>query len=245
MKISAPHFSKFLTGDALEYAYNVVTRCRERQPPMSPTEPQVNAVQAAAEALNENYKLELASPLSNNLWDLDQERDRLIIGLHTTAEGQTYHFDPAIAAAASQLLTAMDKYGTRIAKLNYEIETTTLNSLINDITSSPALTAAMAKLNLSTGIPQMQSVNDRFRQIFSHRVGNETDNTHTPTPELRNHLRDALRQLFNHLTAHATLHPDPNLEAIISDINVLTARFNLIAQKRLTPDGKSDDETTK
>jgi hypothetical protein len=233
MKILVPHFSKFSTGDALEYARLVVNRCRERQPPMSPTEPQVNAVEAAADALSANFKRELGNALSDDLTVLDMERDRLIIGLRTTAEGQSYHFDIAIAKAASQLLAAIDHYGPSISKLHYEIETTTINSLLDRISKTPELTAAIATLGLGNWMTRMRTANDSFHLLYSSRTGSITDNASVSTMELRKNLRDALRDLFSHLNAHFTLTKDANLEVIVSDINTLTKRFNQLADERL------------
>ena len=233
MKISAPHFSKYLTGDAIEYARLTVTRCRERQPPMSPTEPQVNAVETAANNLAVNYKRERANALSDDLAALDMERDSLVVGIRTIAEGQIHSFNPPIASAASQVLDAIDQVGPQISKLPYEIETTAIVSLINRIDNTPALTAAMATLSLTEWVPRLRTANDRFHQLYSARTGNITDNDVTPTMVLRKNLLIALRDLFSHLNAHYTLTNDPNLMAIITDINSLTARFNLLVNKRL------------
>ena len=233
MKISSPRFSKYLTADALEYSYAIVNRCRERQPPMSPTEPQVNAVQEAAEALNANFKRELSDPYSKNMSGLDNVRDRLIMGTRTIAEGYTYHFDPATAAKAELILSTIDKYGSQIARLPYEAETTTLASLTNDLMGTPKMAEAIRDLGLDTWIIQLKTVNDQFRQTFSARVGSQTDAQRKTTNELRQKLHDALRTLFAHLTAHATLSNDASVTAIIGDINGLTDRFNQLTDRRL------------
>ena len=246
MKISAPHFGKYLTGDAIEYARLIVTRCRERQPPMSPTEAQVNALETAVNKLAVNYKRELGNDFTNDLTALDMERDNLVVGIRTVAEGQSYSFSSAIATAASQVLEAIDQFGPQISKLPYEIETTTIVSLLNRIDNTPALTAAMATLNLTEWVPRLRTVNDRFHQLYSARTGNITDNDYTPTMVLRKNLLVALRDLFSHLNAHYTLTNDPNLLAIITDINSLTARFNLLVNKRLPgekPDAAVSDGT--
>lgn len=233
MKILSPHFWRYLTGDAIEYARLTVDRCRERQPPMSPTEPQVNAVAAAADDLAVNYKRELGNVLSDDLTALDMERDSLMVGIRTIAEGQAHSFNIPIATAASQVLEAIDQFGPRIARLPYEIETTSIVSLVNRIDNTPALTAAMATLNLTEWVPRLRSANDRFHQLYSSRTGNITDNDYTPTMVLRKNLLVALRDLFSHLNAHYTLSKDANLELIITDINSLTARFNQLVNKRL------------
>lgn len=240
MKLIAPHFAKFLTGFALEYAYAIITLYRERRPPLAPSavaaspDLQVDELQAAALALNENFKIEQANALSGELMTVDMERDRLIVGLHTMLEGFTYHFDPAKASAASLLLAAIDKYGARISKLHYEIETTTINSLLNDFTNDAQLTSALSVLGLEAWVVQMRTANERFRQIYSSRIGQKTDTVRTPTVELRQNLLNALRNLFAHLTAHATLNNDATVELIISDINQLTTRYNQIANQRLS-----------
>ena len=239
MKISAPHFWRYLTGDAIEYARLIVDRCRERQPPMSPTEAQVNAVETAADKLAVNYKRELGNEYSDDLTDFDMERDSLVVGIRTIAEGQIHSFNTPVATAASLVLEAIDQVGSRIARLPYEIETTAIVSLINRIDNTPALTAAMATLNLTEWVPRLRTANDRFHKLYSTRTGNITDNDYTPTMVLRKNLLVALRDLFSHLNAHYTLTNDPNLEVIITDINSLTARFNQLANKRL-PGEKPD-----
>lgn len=213
---------------------------------MSPTEPQVNALEAATDNLAVNYKRERANAYSDNLTSLDVERDSLVVGIRTIAEGQSYSFNSPIATAASQVLEAIDQFGPQISKLPYEIETTTIVSLLNRIDNTPALTAAMATLNLTEWVPRLRTANDRFHQLYSARTGNITDTDFTPTMVLRKNLLIALRDLFSHLNAHYTLTNDPNLEVIITDINSLTARFNQLANKRLPgekPDAVGGDAT--
>jgi len=240
IKMSTPRLAKYLVGDLLEYAYNVVNVCGERRPPMPPApgsttiDPQIEGVQKAAEALNQNYKVALGSPLSDELTIVDMERDRLLIGLHTTLEGLSYHFNASTAGAAALLLTAMDKYDTRIHHLHYEIETTTINSLLNDFTTDANLTAALTLLNLMPWVAQMRTSNDRFRQLYISRAGDKTDTKRTPTVELRQNLHQALNNLFAHLTAHATLSNDATIPLVISDINNLTARYNQLVNSRLS-----------
>jgi len=248
--ITTPRLAKYVIGDVLEYAYNVVTVCRERRPPMPPApgsntiDTQIDGVQKAAEDLNQNYKVELSNPLSDEMTVADIERDRLLIGLHTTLEGLSYHFNTATAQAAALLLAAMDKYDTRIYRLHYEVETTTINSLLNDFTSNTNLTAALTSLNLMPWVAQMRTVNERFRQLYTSRVSEKTDTKRTPTVELRQNLHQALNNLFAHLTAHATLSNDATIPLIISDINNLTARYNQLVNNRLSRPQETTEQSS-
>lgn len=250
MKLITPQIAQYLIGDVLEYAYGIVTQCHERRPLPSPRaveaspDLQINELQMAAEALNQNFKIEQANPLSADLIAIDEQRDRLIIGFRTSLEGLTYHFDPAAAAAATLLLGAVDKYGSRIAKMHYEIETASINSLLDDITGNAPLTNALAMLKLEPWVAQMRNTNDGFRQIYSSRIGSKTDNVRTSTVELRKNLNQALRNLFTHLTAHATLSNDATIPVIMSDINNLTERYNQLVKSRLARLQKTTAQTT-
>ncbi|PZX20395.1 hypothetical protein LX69_00393 [Breznakibacter xylanolyticus] len=242
MKISIPHLAKYLLGDLLDYAYNVVMFCRQRQPSPSPIDPQVDAVQNAAEALNKNFKLEQANEHSGRLAVLDMERYRLIVGFRTTTEGLTYHFDSNTSSAAVQVLAAIDKYGG-IARLPYEAESVSINSLLNDLATNAALISALETLHLMSWIDQLRLVNNQFQEVYLTRVGNVTDTKHTPTTELRAGLVQAIRDLNSHLSAHAILHPDAALNALITDINTLTARHNQIADHRTSRNKKTAEQT--
>lgn len=67
-----------------------------------------------------------SNPITKELLQLDESRDNSIYGIAGMISAYLYHYDEAISGAARLLADNLKLYGSGIAKLNYQMETTQL-----------------------------------------------------------------------------------------------------------------------
>ncbi len=198
------------------------------------------------EELEGLFKKALANPISQELLDLDARRDDAINGIFYVATAYTYHYDSVLKKAADALLANIKLYGSGIARLNYQAETATINSLINDWDNKPELTNAIDTLGLKSWKAELASINSEFSSRYLDRTqdyGNATPETLKAKREETNTVYYALRDRINALHLLVDTPPSP-YNTVINQLNALIEQYNLLLA---VPDetGKNPDQETK
>lgn len=116
------------------------------------------------------YKKALASDKTQELLLLDEKRDNAINGIYYFLLSQTYHYDTGKSQKAHLLLDSIALYGSGIARLNYQAETTTINNFLRDWENKPELTNAIAYFNLSDWMNELKKVNTDFNTVYLSRT---------------------------------------------------------------------------
>jgi hypothetical protein len=175
------------------------------------------------------FKLEMGSAITQELIDLDSRRDECIIGIRLILEGYSRHFDEATKAAAKNLLANMDKYGSQIYNLNYQAETSTISSLINDWNSMGTLTGAVSKLNLAAWVNELNTVNTLFNDSYLKRVDEKGSAPQIKSIDARKKAIVTYKTLIQHIEAKAILAQGETFTTLINNLNVLATKYNTIA----------------
>ncbi len=166
-----------------------------------------------------------SSPLTPELLGLDGTRDKYLNGIWMAAEGFTNHFDPAMSAAAEALAHSIEVYGgvQAINRASYSGQTTTIENLINDWATKPALTAALTTLGFVAWSNALKVVNQNFLTKYNQRTADNallaTDDT---IKEQRGLIDAAWEDVRDDLEANerlATAANKPLWQKAISQIN--------------------------
>lgn len=219
-------------GEFIHFCKNVLTICRDNDPSALSIEGPLLALQRAMEPLDEHFAQERGNTITAELELLDKRRDAALIGLRCWAEGGSYHFDTAFAAAGKQLLEAFDKYGHNLTKLNYHAKTEMIENLTGELDNDAELHTAVGILRLEEWVNELCLANSLFNTRYLHRNSDYAAQPVINLYPLREQAIDAWQQLARHITAHATLHPSDAYTKLINEINTLAGEYNLLVTNR-------------
>lgn len=217
---------KLRTGELLQMMCDVVSICDKKQPAQLLIDPQVEQLRTATNTLDGLYKQDQGSEYSSKILELDLRRDKCINGIRQTAIGLAYHFDAPTADAAALILASIDKYGSGIAKTNYQAETSTLNSIVDSWTKEPKLVAALELLNLKTWAAELKASNDAFNQVYLSRVEEAAQKPSIATVDARKEVVTSYQQLVKHIEARATIDNGSLYNGIVAELNALVDKYS-------------------
>lgn len=117
--INAIKNPKLRISEGAQFFGDVITVCEKANPAELNIQKQCSELKKSYKLLTDSFKKEQSSMLTAQLARVDYRRDQAIICFRKLADGFTNHFDSTKAQAGKLLLTAIDKYGKQISKMNY------------------------------------------------------------------------------------------------------------------------------
>jgi len=229
---TTPTFNKFRNREFIQYLNDIKQIVNRRDPRVLKVVPQAYVLNEQLTALENVYKNQLGSTITQELEALDKRRDLAIIGIRAVAEGNTNHFDPAKRAAGEELLKSIDKYGSPICRQNYLAETVTIQNLTNDWHSVLILQGALAILGLTDWAGELKESNDAFNRKYLERNEEYVVDSKVNVTELRDKAKESFILLIDHITAHGTLTLLEKYAVVVKEINTITEQYNTMVAKR-------------
>jgi len=178
------------------------------------------------------YKPDLGSAITKELEEIDARRDNAIVGIEMQLKSFTYHFELAKREAAQLLINSLATYDPGISRLNYQAESTTIDSITSKWENEPELTAALATLGMHFWLAELKTANTLFNKRYIDRLKENAQAPEGKSKEVRVQVQDSYRLLITHLQAHATLSTDNTYEDVIKQINLLIEQFNKLVVGR-------------
>jgi len=225
--IDLPHLRN---ANYLQFQKDFLSIISRNNPSTLQIETKYDELSAKVDELESLFKKALANPMSQELLVLDGRRDDAINGIYYTALANSYHYEAEIKQAADLLLANISLYGSGIARLNYQAETATITSLINDWENKPELTQAIENLNLKAWKDELKTINTEFATRYLDRTqdyGNATPETLKIKREETNIVYYALRDRINALHLLIETPPSPYI-TVINQLNALIQQYNLL-----------------
>ena len=174
---------------------------------------------------------------------IDKKRDELTIGLRTILLGLTKH--PAIKyqEAAKRLLQRMDSYGKRIYRLNFQLQTQTINDLIDAMTTDPKLRMDMTTLEVVQDyIKALQKANTDFSEMYIQRTQEKGERVEAEMADLISKLEEAYKAFVIRLNAIVEMDESYQGDQLVNDINAAIDQYNQVVLDRRGK-GESSSET--
>jgi len=131
---------------------------------------QYDAVAAMLATLEAIFITEQGSAITADVSTLDTRRDRAITGFTMSINALTYHFNPNTAKHAEDLKKLLEKYGSGIARENYQAETAIIDNLVADLNNKPEMAAAINSLQLADWMKEMDAANKAFDAAYMQRT---------------------------------------------------------------------------
>jgi len=191
--------------------------------------PQTQALQNSLTVAERIFKKDVSSPLTDVLVDLDEKRDKLLVGIRTNVDSFTYHFNEETRTASLRLKDHLATFGSSITKENYMRESALINKLVTDWRSNPELSNSVAALNLQLWVQKLDDANELFNSRYLERnkvMGNISTDAFR---EKKEELSVAYDKLIARLNSHYDIQEGAEPFATVArQINELIDKYHLL-----------------
>ncbi len=190
------------------------------------------------EAINPQLK----SEKSDILVDDDAKRDYTFRGMSDAVLSATRHFKPTVRAAANKLQTEVFNPFGNIARLNYDEETTAIDSLCADLQSTYATECDLIGLN--EWIEELLINNNDFKKTSSQRVDESSVKTQLKMKQVRAKVDEAYKAIGKRISALIELNGETDYKTFVTKLNIITDKYNITLAKRRGRNKGEDDTIT-
>jgi hypothetical protein len=197
--------------------------------------------QSEKERVNRLYKAHQLKLASDDLADLDKERDLLFNGIRMTLEISVNHPQAELRLHAQSLRDHLNTYGKGVAKKNYPTETAILKRILDDWRAQPALTDSLAALHLTPWQDKLEEINQRFNHLYVTRAQEAGVGRADTMKDLRKATVNAYYKLRGFIQSLQVINEKEKAYGkVISEINGLIGKYKqVLSRKPATADGEA------
>ncbi len=233
-------YSIFINSEFIGLFTNIVKTCNDNDAVALKINQQVADVTTTLDAVNALFVIQKKSIQTGNVVSLDALRDRYFTGIKKVVDGFTYHFDDNMVKAATILELCIDKYGSDVTKQALVIETTTIDSLIDDFENKPEVTAALAVLNIADWGQALKQANANFNTTYLSRNEEYAERPTGEIATLRVDVQEKYDTLKRHIEGHQLFTPSAAYTSLINKINTLISQYITTAKRRRVSGGNGN-----
>lgn len=177
---------------------------------------------------------EKSNALSNQLQDLDVERDTLIVAIIAQVKAMGKLSLPSIAPHVVVMDRFFDQHGRDIATANYNAETERINDLLADYNAKADVKAAAQALSLTILFDQLHTVNTQFAALFLQRTEGDAATEKVDTRAIRTETDKALNAFFVAFEYCSSEYDGLDYITPASELNELIAYYKTQLKARAT-----------
>ena len=192
-------------AELLKYANSSADLVDGNNPATLVIVPQLTAFRSRISEAEALFILPRESSYSPEIQALDTLRDNNFKGIHLVISGYMKHYDPEVRAAATLLNKNIKLYGPEINKLNYQAETSVIDSMTKDWENKPELADAITLLNLRDWRDEIKRKNTEFDTLYTQRTQEYGGRTQDKLKNKREEVAQAYQVLVDNLNARNTL----------------------------------------
>ena len=191
---------------------------------------------ADTEVIENLFKTDRSNPITTELEALDARRDNALNGIAGYAQSLTYHFDPAMNAAAKTLSDHLAVFGSGITRENYQSETASINGILNDWAAQPGLQAAITSLQLGSWVVELDTANKSFNTQYIARTQQLAATPADTIKAKRLEAAGSYYSLRDRINAYFVIKEGAEpFNKTTNEINALVAQYNQLVAGRSTP----------
>jgi hypothetical protein len=230
--INAINLRLLRNAEFLQFLDFIIKTIENNNPATLKVEARLLALKTLYDQLDVLFKKPQDSLLSDDLLELDHQRDRAISGILQTVSANLNYFEEDRVEAAQLLDRNLRNYGSKIYNMNYQAESSTISSIINDWETDGGLKGAVTLLNLDEWKGELKEKNDNFITLYSDRNQEYGAKTTDTTKSIRLEAYTAYYDVTELLEAYATIENTPNNQKAIREINALIESYNTLLSPR-------------
>jgi hypothetical protein len=240
--ISAIDFSRLRNAEFLQFMKNFATLVEANDPAALIVTAQHTALVEKNTELENLFKKELASELTQEILNLDIRRDRAYNGISFVIQGYLTHYDLTKAEAANRLKANLDLYGIGVGRQNYQAETAILSNIATDWETQLELDSAVTELDLKEWKSEMKEANILFDQKYIARTLEYSQASPETLLATRTETVQVYYVLRQFIDAYAVTINTPIYQTVTNQLNALIDQYNTLLNNRLArmaPEGES------
>ncbi|MGL1888201.1 MAG: DUF6261 family protein [Reichenbachiella sp.] len=227
------YLKQLRNGEFNQFFKQILAFVKAANPSELGLQDQYDALEKEWELLENLFKKESGSDVTEKIQDMDLHRDQMISGLKSLFEAYTYHYDEKLASAGKLLLASVEKYGNRITKQNYQEESSILSGIIKNWNQDEVALSALASVQAMEWKEELQKANLQFDELYRLRTVDLSETPDASFTSLKEPVIAAYAQLISHLSAHATLSADKApYESLIGVLNQHIEQFQTLINQR-------------
>lgn len=229
-----PYLNRFRHGEYLQYMRDVLTLLNKQDVTALQLNEQVAELTTITNSIDAAFKQSKGSAITQEIIALDDKRDRAIVGIRMLANTYKYHYNIQLEIAATKIAKAIAVYGNDITRKNYQEETATINSIVQDFETNTELVEALVTIHATEWVAELKKQNKEFEEKHLARVEETATNPLINVPNLREEATTIYRALISRIQAHTILSDNAIYAALISKIEVLANQYNQAVDNRST-----------
>lgn len=232
--INSIHLASLRNAEYLQFITDIVILTQKHDPETLLIQQPFEALQVKQHELENLFKKQQSSELTEEIELLDKERDQALQGISNVIKGYVNHYDVGIQKASEVLQEHLKNYGEQIIKQSYQAETATLHNIISDWEENETLEQALASLNLTYWKDYLKEKNTTFSEKYIDRTQEYGQASPENIKLKRNETNEAYYHLKKMAEAHAAITPSASYEALFNDLNALIAQYANLLKLRQT-----------
>ena len=135
-------------------------------------------------------------------------------------------------------------YGPEINKLNYQAETSVIDSMTKDWENKPELADAIVLLNLRDWRDEIKRKNTEFDTLYTQRTQEYGGRTQDKLKNKREEVAQAYQVLVDNLNARNTLDDTGKYTKVTNELNALSDQYtNMLHTRQGRRGGEDEDES--
>ncbi len=219
-------------AELLQFCNTTVELVESNDPTFLKVEPQLNPFKARIAEAEVLFILPRDSVFSAELQALDTQRDKNFKGINQVVQAYLKHYDPVIQNAANQLSRNIKLYGNQITRLNYQAQTSVIESIITDWNQKPELAEAIDLLHLKGWKDELKQNNTNFNSIYTQRTQEYGGRTQDKLRDKREEVAQAYLVLVQNINARKTLDETGMYNKVTNEINALIELYQTTLRNR-------------
>jgi hypothetical protein len=229
--ISSIDLSKLRNAEYIQFINGFLAIILANNPTALLVQAPYNQLQSQLSGLEIIFVTEQGSALTEEITALDARRDRAVTGIALMINAFTYHFNSDTAKQAETLKKLLEKYGSGIARENYQAETAIIDSLLADLDSKTEMADALNALQMTNWAKEMQLANTAFNTAYLQRTQQLGAASKETLQAKRAETNNAYYKLRNFINSYYTINEGAapygktsnELNALINQYNIMMA----------------------
>lgn len=187
------------------------------------------AYQAALAVETKSLDIVRGSATTDDLADIDTQRDSTFIGLDSSVKSMLFHFDATTKAAAMRIKKLLDTYGD-VAEKPYDQETGAITKLVNDLQGDYSADATL--LGINAWVVELQRLNIQFDTLKNSRYAEGAAKPQENLKLARKQTDKAYQAIVKRINALVVVNGEATYSVFITELNERIANYNnLLAQR--------------
>lgn len=231
MKI-VPQLTRYRNKVLMQYYLDTVAIYRQYNIQALQLEPMVIALENCIANMDSVFRVGRGNQTTATIEEADARRDAAIIGIRKLAEAYETHYNATYQEASQLIQGLIDRFGSRIAKMNYIAETQVIAAIINDCETDAPMQAAIALLHATEWVAELKEANTEFNRLFLMRNADIAEQPKKNIMTLRTETMPVFQQLISTTEAYYIALKKKEYLALMKKIDTLSKQCNATVPKQ-------------